>query len=96
MGGGTPAEDRSEIVFFAVKTTISFAILEFGSIMVCPKKLLVLQTYSTLVKPIHANLISPQSVQCNGIKLDDFASSPTFADIADRVYDILHGRFFIL
>lgn len=64
MDGGTLAEDRWEIVFFNVKTTIPFrtgqgyAILEFGSIMVCPKKLLVLKTYATLVKPIHVNLIS--------------------------------------
>lgn len=93
-GGGSPAEDRSEIVFFDIKTTIPFrtgqwnAIVEFGSILVSPKKLLVLKTYSTLVRPVDVNLISPQ--------FDDFASSPTFADISDHVYDILHGRFFTL
>ncbi|VVB17612.1 unnamed protein product [Arabis nemorensis] len=98
MGGLTPVEDRSEIAFFDVETTIPFrpgqgyAILEFGSILVCPKKLVELRNYSTLVRPSNLNLITARSVKCNGIKREDVESEPTFADIADTVYDILHGR----
>jgi DNA polymerase III epsilon subunit-like protein len=90
-------EDRSEIAFFDVETTVPkrgqrFAILEFGSILVCPKKLTELRSYTTLVQPADLSLISSLSVRCNGIKRDDVVLAPLFADIADTVYDILHGR----
>uniref|UniRef100_A0A1J3IAW4 Protein NEN1 n=1 Tax=Noccaea caerulescens TaxID=107243 RepID=A0A1J3IAW4_NOCCA len=98
MGGLAPAEDRSEIAFFDVETTIPFRagqkyeILEFGSILVCPKKLVELRSYTALVRPANLSYITPRSVKCNGIKREDVESKPTFAEIADTVYDILHGR----
>ncbi|KAK9080426.1 hypothetical protein SSX86_000184 [Deinandra increscens subsp. villosa] len=90
--------DRSEIAFFDLETTVptrpgqGFAILEFGSILVCPRKLVELESYETLVKPHDLSLISTLSVRANGITADAVVSAPTFSDIADRVYDILHGR----
>ncbi|XP_015942936.1 protein NEN1 [Arachis duranensis] len=93
-----PNEDRSEIVFFDVETTVptrpgqGFAILEFGAILVCPRTLTELRNYSTLVRPADLSLISPLSERCNGITADAVAAAPTFADIADAVYDLLHGR----
>ncbi|KAL6995165.1 hypothetical protein U1Q18_005300 [Sarracenia purpurea var. burkii] len=90
--------DRSEIAFFDIETTVpfrsgqGFAMLEFGAILVCPRKLVELQSYSTLVRPADLSLISTLSVRCNGITKDAVISAPTFAQIADRVYDILHGR----
>ncbi|KAK4257209.1 hypothetical protein QN277_006826 [Acacia crassicarpa] len=93
-----PNEDRSEIVFFDVETTVptragqGFAILEFGAILVCPKKLTELSSYSTLVRPANPSLISPFSERCNGITRDAVASAPTFADIADTVFELLHER----
>ncbi|KAG2679313.1 hypothetical protein I3843_11G046600 [Carya illinoinensis] len=95
---GSRSEDRSEIVFFDLETTVptragqGFAILEFGAILVCPRKLEELDHYSTLVRPSDLSLISSLSVRCNGITHDKVVSSPTFRDIADRVHDILHGR----
>ncbi|KAF2311269.1 hypothetical protein GH714_021317 [Hevea brasiliensis] len=93
-----PRDDRSEIVFFDLETTVptrtgqGFAILEFGAILVCPRNLEELRSYSTLVQPVNPSLISSLSVRCNGITADAVNSAPTFADIADTVYDILHGR----
>ncbi|RID42666.1 hypothetical protein BRARA_J02536 [Brassica rapa] len=89
--------DRSEIAFFDVETTVPkrgerFAILEFGSILVCPKKLTELRSYTTLVQPADLSLISTLSVRCNGISRNDVVLAPLFSDIADTVYDILHGR----
>ncbi|CAA7041179.1 unnamed protein product [Microthlaspi erraticum] len=81
MNGLAPAEDRSEIAFFDVETTIpfragqKFEILEFGSILFAPR-----------------SFITPRSVKCNGIKREDVESKPSFAYIADIVYNILHGR----
>ncbi|CAN8264793.1 unnamed protein product [Cochlearia groenlandica] len=98
MSGLTSSEDRSEIAFFDVETTIPFRvgqryeILEFGSILVCPKKLVELRSYSSLVRPANLSNITAKSIKCNGIKRDDVVSEPSFADIADIIYDILHGR----
>lgn len=94
MGSG---EDRSEIVFFDVETTIptrtgqKYALLEFGAILVCPRKLVEQHSYSTLVRPSDLSLISTLSVRCNGITRDAVTSAPSFADIADKVFDVLHG-----
>ncbi|TKY55073.1 NEN2 protein [Spatholobus suberectus] len=96
--GPPPVEDRSEIVFFDVETSVptrpgqGFAILEFGAILVCPRKLTELRSYSTLVRPADLSVISPLSERCNGITADAVAASPTFADISHLVYDLLHGR----
>nr|GMC75733.1 protein NEN1-like [Ipomoea batatas] len=90
--------DRSEIVFFDIETTTptrpgqGHAILEFGAILVCPRKLVELESYSTLVRPADPSLMSNLSVRSNGICRDAVDSAPTFADIADKVYDILDGR----
>ncbi|CAK7322820.1 unnamed protein product [Dovyalis caffra] len=91
-------EIKTEIAFFDVETTVptrpgqGYAILEFGAILVCPKRLEEMRSYSTLVRPSNPNLISSLSVRCNGITPQAVASAPSFADIADTVYDILHGR----
>lgn len=90
--------NRSEIVFFDLETTIptrpgeSYAILEFGSILVCPEKLDELESYETLVKPHDVNLITASSIRANGITPGDVDSAPSFSEIADTVYNILHGR----
>ncbi|KAL1541641.1 protein NEN1-like isoform X1 [Salvia divinorum] len=92
------AEERSEIAFFDVETAVptrpgqGFAILEFGAILVCPRKLVELQSYSTLVRPADLSHITSLSARSNGITKDAVVSAPTFAQIADIVYDLLHGR----
>ncbi|XP_055828003.1 protein NEN1 [Solanum dulcamara] len=91
-------DERMEVAFFDVETTVptrpgqGFAILEFGAILVCPRKLVEQETYSTLVRPTDLSLISTLSVRCNGINPEAITSAPTFAEIAEKVYDILHGR----
>ncbi|CAH9057263.1 unnamed protein product [Cuscuta epithymum] len=90
--------DMPEIAFFDVETTIptrsgqGHALLEFGGILVCPRKLVELESFSTLVRPADLSLITARSVLCNGIREDDVVSAPAFADIADKVYGFLHGR----
>ncbi|ERM94571.1 protein NEN1 [Amborella trichopoda] len=99
INSNSNANDRSEIVFFDLETTVpfrngaqKFELLEFGAILVCPKKLVELESFSTLVRPSNLSSVSPTSVKCNGITRDMVATAPTFLEIADRVYDILHGR----
>ncbi|ESQ27718.1 hypothetical protein EUTSA_v10018430mg [Eutrema salsugineum] len=95
----TPGGDeRSEIAFFDLEVAVPtksgqpFAILEFGAILVCPRKLVELYSYSTLVRPTDLSLIETLSKRRSGITRDDVLSAPTFSEIADEVYDILHGR----
>ncbi|PHU24057.1 Protein NEN3 [Capsicum chinense] len=91
-------DERLEVAFFDVETTVptrpgqGFSILEFGAILVCPRKLVEQEVYSTLVRPTDLALISTLSVRRNGINREEIISSPTFDEIADKVYDILHGR----
>ncbi|CAH1416516.1 unnamed protein product [Lactuca virosa] len=88
--------DRLEVAFFDVETTIptrpgeAHAILEFGSILVCPKKPIEFERFDTLVRPHNIYLISSSFVHSNGITIDAVVSASSFSDIADRVYDILH------
>ncbi|KAB2000015.1 hypothetical protein ES319_D12G202600v1 [Gossypium barbadense] len=95
----TPTSDnRPEICFFDLETTVpqrrgqGYSILEFGAILVCPKRLLELHSYSSLVRPDDLSLISPTSVRCNGITREAVISAPSFSEIADEVHDLLHGR----
>ncbi|KAJ4713051.1 Protein NEN1 [Melia azedarach] len=90
----TPTQDRSEIAFFDLETTFppTRSIVEFGSILVCPKRLVELDSYSTLVRPADPSLIYSLSGRSNGLTPDAVVSAPTFFDIADEVFDILHGR----
>ncbi|CAN1839722.1 Protein NEN2 [Linum perenne] len=90
--------DRSEIAFFDVETTVptrtgqGFALLEFGAILVCPRTLVELHSYSTLIRPSNPSLISSLSVRCNGISPESVSTAPSFSDIADTVFHLLHGR----
>lgn len=92
------AEQRSEIAFFDVETTVptkqgqGFAILEFGAILVCPRKLVELESYSTLICPKDLSLISIKSERCNGISRAAVSVAPPFSFVADKVFDILNGR----
>ncbi|TYG90731.1 hypothetical protein ES288_A12G206000v1 [Gossypium darwinii] len=95
----TPTSDnRPEICFFDLETTVpqrrgqGYSILEFGAILVCPKRLVELHSYSSLVRPDDLSFVSPASVRCNGITREAVVSAPSFSEIADKVHDLLHGR----
>nr|AGZ19451.1 APOLLO [Boechera sp. IPK 215] len=98
MASTLGCDERCEIVFFDLETAVPtksgqpFAILEFGAILVCPMKLVELYSYSTLVRPTDLSLISTLTKRRSGITRDGVLSAPTFSEIADEVYDILHGR----
>ncbi|CAN6299472.1 unnamed protein product [Urochloa humidicola] len=93
-GAGGP-----EIAFFDVETSVpqragqGYALLEFGAILVCPRRLVEVASYATLVRPADpASAVSAASVRCNGITRDAVSGAPPFRDVADAVYDLLHGR----
>ncbi|XP_062201363.1 protein NEN1-like [Phragmites australis] len=94
-----PAAGGPEIAFFDVETSVpqrpgqGYALLEFGAILVCPRRLVEVASYATLVRPADpASAVSAASVRCNGITRDAVSGAPSFRDVADAIYDLLHGR----
>ncbi|XP_059278485.1 protein NEN4-like isoform X2 [Lycium ferocissimum] len=83
------------IVFFDVETTYpnpgqDTILYEFGSIYVCPRRLIELKSYSTLIRPDDLDTLPDLSYK--GITRKDLASAPHFSQVADTIYDILHDR----
>ncbi|KAG6721915.1 hypothetical protein I3842_03G135500 [Carya illinoinensis] len=91
-------EGIAEIVFFDLETTVPnrggkrFWVLEFGAIVVCPKKLVELESYSTLVRPKDLSVVSLRSGRCDGITREVVANAPAFEDVADKIFSILNDR----
>ncbi|XXG40741.1 hypothetical protein AAC387_Pa01g1383 [Persea americana] len=92
------SSEGEKIAFVDVETTVPlragqrFALLELGVILVCPRKLVETASFSTLIRPYDLSLVSPTSIRCNGITRDAVSVAPTFRDVADKIYEILHGR----
>ncbi|KAJ1296362.1 hypothetical protein BS78_01G294800 [Paspalum vaginatum] len=89
------ATDREEIVFFDVETSMppTRQLLEFGAIVLCPRTLVeVSRPYVTLVRPADLDVVPATSARRNGITRDAVADAPPFKDVADAVYNVLHGR----
>lgn len=88
----------TEIVFFDLETTVpratgqGFHILEFGAIVVCPKKLVELESYTTLIRPKELSVVALRSSRCDGITRESVANAPLFEDIAGKIFGILDGR----
>ncbi|RZR94557.1 hypothetical protein BHM03_00023263 [Ensete ventricosum] len=91
---------EAEIAFFDLETSVpgrggggnGFSLLEFGAILLCPRRLVEVGSYSTLIRPADLGVISTASVRCNGITRDAVATAPYFRDVADNVFNILNGR----
>ncbi|KAK8971399.1 hypothetical protein KSP40_PGU007733 [Platanthera guangdongensis] len=97
-------DDGAMIAFFDVETTVpsgsgrggggggGYSLLEFGAILVCPRRLIEVENFSTLIRPSDLNTISSLSIRCNGITRDSVTAAPSFGDVAHKVFSILHGR----
>ncbi|KAK6258917.1 Exonuclease [Theobroma cacao] len=91
-------EVSTEIVFFDLETTVPnrsgqrFFVLEFGAIVVCPRKLVELESYSTLIKPKDLSVVPVRSGRCDGITREAVANAPEFEQVADKIFSILNGR----
>lgn len=91
-------ESAKEIVFFDLETTVPnksgqrFWVLEFGAIVVCPRKLVELESYCTLIKPTDLSAVAIRSGRCDGITRESVANAPSFEDVSDKIFSILDGR----
>nr|CAB3495330.1 unnamed protein product [Digitaria exilis] len=94
----TPAAEvmEDEIAFFDVETSVlpnRCALLEFGAVVVCPRRLVEVSCYSTLVRPADPDAVpASTTARCNGITRDTISRAPPFRDVADDIYRVLHGR----
>ncbi|KAK4430595.1 protein NEN4 [Sesamum alatum] len=90
--------NASEIVFFDLETTVPnrtgqrFCVLEFGAIVVCPRKLVELESYCTLIRPTDLSVVPVRSGRSDGIIRDAVAEAPSFDEVADKIFSILDGR----
>ncbi|MQL92370.1 hypothetical protein Taro_024994 [Colocasia esculenta] len=88
----------AEMVFFDVETTVPhragqrFWMLEFGAILVCPRKLVEVGSYCTLIRPGDLSAVPETSGRDDGITRQAVATAPAFEEVADRIYDFLNGR----
>lgn len=88
-----PAPDREEIVFLDVETsTPPRVLLEFGAVVVCSRRLVDVSSFATLVRPANLDALPDPTARSNGITRGTLADAPPFRDVADMVYDVLHGR----
>ncbi|CAA0823584.1 Bifunctional aspartate aminotransferase and glutamate/aspartate-prephenate aminotransferase [Striga hermonthica] len=74
------------------KTGQKFCVLEFGAIIVCPKKLVELESYCTLIRPHDLSIVPVRSGRTQGITREAIARSPSFDEVADKIFDMLDGR----
>ncbi|KAG5245181.1 protein NEN [Salix suchowensis] len=77
----------SEIVFFDLETTCPIKLDN-----VCPRKLVELDSYSTLVRPTDLSAVALKSGRCDGITREAVANAPAFGEVADKIFSILNGR----
>ncbi|KAL7223452.1 hypothetical protein ACSBR1_024987 [Camellia fascicularis] len=88
----------AEIVFFDLETTVPnrvgqrFWVLEFGAIVVCPRKLIELESYCTLIRPGDLSVVSVKSSRPDGITQQAVKNAPLFEEVADKIFSILDGR----
>ncbi|CAM0878869.1 unnamed protein product [Alopecurus aequalis] len=91
---------KTEMVFFDVETAAAptatstdrhWDILEFGAILVCPRRLVELSSYSTFIRPPSLSAVSTRFAS-SPTHAAAFASAPAFADVADDIFALLDGR----
>ncbi|XP_027179966.1 protein NEN4 isoform X1 [Coffea eugenioides] len=91
-------ERASEIVFFDLETNVPnkagqrFRVLEFGAIVVCPRKLIELESYCTLIRPGDLSAVAERSGRSDGITREAVVNAPSFEEVADKIFSILDGR----
>ncbi|KAI4345216.1 hypothetical protein L6164_012358 [Bauhinia variegata] len=90
-------EHTPKIVFFDLETTVPINggqrfVLEFGAIVISAQKLEELESYSTLIRPKDLTVVPVRSSRCHGITREAVANAPFMEEVADKIFDILHGK----
>ncbi|XP_023518830.1 protein NEN4-like [Cucurbita pepo subsp. pepo] len=98
MEASSSFKEGAEIVFFDLETTVPnrvgqrFRVLEFGAIVVCPLKLVELESFTTLIRPTDLSAVAARSSRRDGITREIVATAPLFEEVSDKIFSILNGR----
>ncbi|XP_019182919.1 PREDICTED: protein NEN4-like [Ipomoea nil] len=98
MEGNGGGERASQIVFFDLETTVPnktgqrFQVLEFGAMVICPRRLAELESFCTLIRPGDLSAVSERSGRPEGITRGAVSEAPPFEEVADRIFSIMDGR----
>ncbi|XP_076935926.1 protein NEN4-like [Bidens hawaiensis] len=91
-------EMSKEVVFFDLETNVpnkpgqKFWVLEFGAMVVCPRKLVEIESYCTLIRPGDLSAVGLNPARCHGISRGTVLDAPSFEEVADKIFNILDGR----
>jgi DNA polymerase III epsilon subunit-like protein len=91
-----PAIRKSEIAFFDIESSYDVKgrrqeTIEFGAIIVDKLTFQVKQKVNFMIRPA-SGTIDPNSFKIHRISIGDLRGKPSFAKIADKIYDVLNGR----
>lgn len=95
---GVSKAEAPEIVFFDIETTVPsraerrFWVLEFGGMVICPHKLVEIESYCTLIRPGDLSVVPLKSTRTGGITREAVSKAPSFDEVADKIYEMLDGR----
>ncbi|GBG70013.1 hypothetical protein CBR_g4840 [Chara braunii] len=87
-----------EIAFYDMQSTVpskkgdESEPLEFSSIILAAHGLFETDSFSSLLRPSSVSLITTVSVASNGITRDAVRDAPSFDEVADTIFNVLHGR----
>ena len=91
---------KTEMVFFDVETAAApsaastdrhWHLLEFGAILVCPRRLVELSSYTTFIRPSSLSAVSGRFASSPPLAAA-FREAPSFDDVADDIFALLDGR----
>ncbi|GJT89767.1 polynucleotidyl transferase, ribonuclease H-like superfamily protein [Tanacetum coccineum] len=60
--------------------------------VVCPRKLVELESYSTLIRPGDLSVVGVKPARDHGISRGTVLEAPSFEEVADKIFEILNGR----
>ncbi|KAK1278645.1 hypothetical protein QJS04_geneDACA003434 [Acorus gramineus] len=66
--------------------------VEFGAVVLYPRRLIEIVCYSTLIRPEDLSAVAVASGRSDGITREVVSSAPKFEQVADRIFGILNGR----
>ena len=98
LGLAMQPNPAADVVFFDLETTITRhsgerqKMLEFAAVVLGRESLREREVYSTLVKPADLRTITERTTAYNGISAATVRDAPPFAEVADRVRELLDGR----
>lgn len=98
IAGGQTEDTMRHIVFFDVETNVpgrmcrNYELLEFGAVVLDVRGLAELRSFHTLLRPKDLSCIDQRTSDCNTITSATVAGAPSFAEVADDIYKLLHGH----